>query len=128
MDPLKTEPSAKKFGTAGCKRKDTQGDINLTTGKNRSGSCCNGECRVRGGLRLTRGCAATFGGKGRGERAAIAGELTGAYLLERMDRTFSKWWLSRVTPFRDVLPEKLVAEREAMERQQEYNRNYADFL
>src|SRR6185436_1617225 len=45
-----------------------------------------------------------------------------------MDRTFSKWWLSRVTPFRDVLPEKLAAEREAMERQQDYNRNYAEFL
>jgi hypothetical protein len=45
-----------------------------------------------------------------------------------MDKTFSKWWLSRVGPFRDVLPDKLAAEREAMERQQDYNRNYADFL
>lgn len=30
--------------------------------------------------------------------------------------------------FRDVVPDKLTAEREAMERQQEYNQNYAEFL
>jgi len=45
-----------------------------------------------------------------------------------LDKSFAKWWLSRVTPFRDVPAEKLQAEREAMEHQQEYNRNYADFL
>ncbi len=33
-----------------------------------------------------------------------------------------------MTPFRDVPAEKLQAEREAMENQQDYNRNYADFL
>src|SRR5581483_943366 len=36
--------------------------------------------------------------------------------------------LKRVQPFCDVPPEKLVAEREAVERQQEYNRNYQEFL
>src|SRR6266542_3081513 len=45
-----------------------------------------------------------------------------------LDKTFSKWWLGRVVPFRDVAPEKLAAEREAMAQQQEYNRNYEDFL
>ncbi len=45
-----------------------------------------------------------------------------------MDKRFVKWWLARVAPFRDVPPEKLLAERAAMERQQDYNRNYADFL
>ena len=45
-----------------------------------------------------------------------------------IDGSFAKWWLARVGPFRDVPPEKLLAEREAMARQQEYNRNYADFL
>jgi hypothetical protein len=45
-----------------------------------------------------------------------------------LDKAFAKWWLSRVTPFRDVPPEKLSAEREAMERQQEYNQHYAEFL
>jgi len=45
-----------------------------------------------------------------------------------LDKSFSKWWLGRVTPFRDVPGDKLTAEREAMARQQEYNRNYADFL
>src|SRR5205809_1544936 len=45
-----------------------------------------------------------------------------------LDKTFAKWWLSRVVPFRDVAPEKLAAEREAMAQQQEYNRNYEDFL
>ena len=45
-----------------------------------------------------------------------------------IDKTFAKWWLGRVRPFKDVPPEKLSAEREAMEMQQEYNRNYADFL
>ncbi|HEX8522483.1 MAG TPA: hypothetical protein VF669_09530 [Tepidisphaeraceae bacterium] len=45
-----------------------------------------------------------------------------------MEKSFSKWWLRRVSNFRDVVPEKLAAERAAMERQQDYNRNYADFL
>jgi hypothetical protein len=45
-----------------------------------------------------------------------------------LDKAFTQWFVSRVTPFRDVPPEKLSAEREAMRRQQEYNRNYADFL
>ena len=45
-----------------------------------------------------------------------------------LDKPFAKWWLSRVVPFRDVAPEKLAAEREAMAQQQEYNRNYEDFL
>ena len=45
-----------------------------------------------------------------------------------IDKTFAKWWLGRVRPFKDVPPEKLSAEREAMEMQQEYNRNYAAFL
>ncbi|HEX8325863.1 MAG TPA: hypothetical protein VF595_18305 [Tepidisphaeraceae bacterium] len=44
------------------------------------------------------------------------------------DKTFSKWWLTRVVPFVDVPPEKLAAEREAVERQQEYNDNYHAFL
>ena len=63
-----------------------------------------------------------------GKEHVLAGPFIPPYLLNWMDRTFSKWWLSRVTPFRDVLPEKLAAEREAMERQQDYNRNYAEFL
>lgn len=45
-----------------------------------------------------------------------------------LDKSFTKWWLSRVQPFKDVPSEKLAAEREAMENQQEYNRHYADFL
>src|SRR5829696_1153208 len=45
-----------------------------------------------------------------------------------LDKSFAKWWLGRVVPFRDVAPEKLAAEKEAMAQQQEYNRNYADFL
>lgn len=45
-----------------------------------------------------------------------------------LDKSFVKWWIGRVEPFRDVTSEKLAAEREAMERQQDYNRNYADFL
>lgn len=45
-----------------------------------------------------------------------------------LDKSFIKWWLARSTPFRDVAPEKLAAEREAIERQQDYNRNYAEFL
>jgi hypothetical protein len=45
-----------------------------------------------------------------------------------LDKSFAKWWLGRVGPFKDVAPEKLAAEREAMESQQEYNRNYTEFL
>lgn len=44
------------------------------------------------------------------------------------DKPFAKWWFGRVQPFKDVPPEKLEAEREAMQQQQEFNRNYADFL
>src|SRR5580692_644949 len=45
-----------------------------------------------------------------------------------LDKSFVKWWLNRVTPFREVLPEKLLAEREAVERLSDYNQNYAEFL
>src|SRR5881275_2643902 len=45
-----------------------------------------------------------------------------------LDRSFAKWWLQRVGPFIDVPPEKLAAERDAMERQQEFNQNYERFL
>src|SRR4051812_2555221 len=45
-----------------------------------------------------------------------------------LDKPFANWWLARVQPFRDVPPEKLSAEREAMARQQDYNQNYAEFL
>ena len=45
-----------------------------------------------------------------------------------LDKTFSKWWLTRVRPFKDVPPEKLAAEHEAIQMQQDYNRNYKDFL
>src|SRR6476660_1725492 len=44
------------------------------------------------------------------------------------DMSLNKWWIQRVAPFTNVVPEKLAAEREAIEKQQEYNRNYADFL
>lgn len=45
-----------------------------------------------------------------------------------MDKAFCEWWLGRVRPYRDVVPEKLAAEREAVRRQQEFNENYASFL
>ena len=45
-----------------------------------------------------------------------------------IDKAFAKWWLSRAVPFRDVPQEKLAAEREAMQSQQDYNQNYAEFL
>jgi hypothetical protein len=45
-----------------------------------------------------------------------------------LDKNFAKWWLSRVIPFRDVASEKLMAEREAVERLSEFNQNYAEFL
>lgn len=44
-----------------------------------------------------------------------------------MDKTFTKWFFTRAVVFRDVPPEKLAAEREAMEAQQQYNDNYAEF-
>ncbi len=45
-----------------------------------------------------------------------------------IDKSFAQWFLTRVEPFRDVPPEKLAAEREAMSKQQEFNNHYADFL
>lgn len=45
-----------------------------------------------------------------------------------LDKPFVRWWLGRVQPFVDVRPDKLAAEREAMERQQEFNQNYDAFL
>lgn len=45
-----------------------------------------------------------------------------------MDKDFTKWWLGRVLPFREVPGEKLAAEHDAMRMQQEYNNNYANFL
>ncbi len=45
-----------------------------------------------------------------------------------MEKAFLKWFLGRVQPFTDVPAEKLAAEREALEKQQDYNRNYAEFL
>ena len=44
-----------------------------------------------------------------------------------LDKPFAKWFLSRVQPFIDVPSEKLAAERDAIERQQDYNNNYASF-
>ncbi|HEY7090174.1 MAG TPA: hypothetical protein VH518_18905 [Tepidisphaeraceae bacterium] len=44
------------------------------------------------------------------------------------DKTFAKWWLTRVVPFSEVPPEKLAAEREAVKRQQEFNHHYDEFL
>jgi len=45
-----------------------------------------------------------------------------------LDKTFTKWFLARIEPFREVVAEKLSAEREAMARQRDYNQNYAEFL
>jgi hypothetical protein len=50
------------------------------------------------------------------------------YPLRMLEKSFSKWWLSRVGPFRDVAPEKLAAEREAVQRLADYNQNYVEFL
>lgn len=44
------------------------------------------------------------------------------------DKSFAKWWLKRVGPFAEVPPEKLLAEHEAVERQQQFNQNYDEFL
>src|SRR5438874_10227958 len=49
-------------------------------------------------------------------------------LCHMLDKSFAKWWLGRVVPFKDVAPEKLAAEREAMASQQQYNHNYENFL
>ena len=49
-------------------------------------------------------------------------------MRKMLDKTFTKWFLTRVKPFCDVVPEKLSAEREAMARQQDYNAHYAEFL
>ncbi|HEX8340515.1 MAG TPA: hypothetical protein VF624_06360 [Tepidisphaeraceae bacterium] len=45
-----------------------------------------------------------------------------------LDKPFVKWWLSRVSPYADVPAEKLAAEREAIEQQQQYNENYHSFV
>jgi hypothetical protein len=45
-----------------------------------------------------------------------------------LDKTFARWWIDRVQPFREVPPDKLAAEREAVDRQQEFNSNYDAFL
>jgi hypothetical protein len=45
-----------------------------------------------------------------------------------VDESFARWWLGRIQPFRDVTPDKLAAEREAVQRQQDYNQHYAEFL
>src|SRR5216110_1520021 len=64
-----------------------------------------------------------------GATATLAPRRSRLYCFSQMlDRTFAKWWLQRVGPFIDVPPEKLAAERDAMERQQEFNQNYERFL
>jgi hypothetical protein len=45
-----------------------------------------------------------------------------------LDKTFAKWWLARVRKFKEVTPEKISAEHEAIQMQQDYNRNYKVFL
>lgn len=45
-----------------------------------------------------------------------------------MDKAFLQWFLGRVEAYRDVPAEKLAAEREAMQLQQQHNQNYAEFL
>ena len=45
-----------------------------------------------------------------------------------LDKSFAKWWLGRVGPYKDVPADKLAAEREATEKQQEFNDNYGTFL
>ena len=48
--------------------------------------------------------------------------------MNNMDKAFVKWFQTRIEPYRDVTPEKLAAEREAMQLQEEHNRNYEQFL
>jgi len=50
------------------------------------------------------------------------------YPVVMLEKSFSNWWLTRVRPFKDVTPDKLAAEQEAVRSQQDYNRHYADFL
>jgi len=45
-----------------------------------------------------------------------------------LDADFTQWWLGRVEPFVEVPDDKLAAEREAVERQKDYNENYTNFL
>src|SRR3954451_3293090 len=45
-----------------------------------------------------------------------------------LDKSFVKWFMARGGPFADVPPEKLLVGQEAGRREQDYNRNYADFL
>lgn len=45
-----------------------------------------------------------------------------------LDKSFAKWWLGRVHPYVEVPEEKLIAEREAVERLKDYNDNYLQFL
>lgn len=45
-----------------------------------------------------------------------------------LDKNFANWWFTRAEAFRDVSPDKLAAEREAMLKQGEYNGHYADFI
>jgi len=52
----------------------------------------------------------------------------GIIIPAMLDKAFAQWWLARIAPFKDVPPEKLQADREAMSRQHEYNDNYQAFL
>lgn len=45
-----------------------------------------------------------------------------------IDKDFMEWWIGRIGPHRDVAPEKLQADQEAVRRLQEFNRNYTEFL
>jgi hypothetical protein len=58
----------------------------------------------------------------------LADRLFKPYPAGMVEKSFAKWWLGRVMPFRDVPVEKLTAEREAISKQKEYNQNYRDFL
>ena len=52
---------------------------------------------------------------GRGHTRPLPRPRVGHTLCRIMlDKSFAKWWLGRVTPYKDVPPEKLSAEREAM--------------
>lgn len=44
------------------------------------------------------------------------------------DKEFTKWWITRLEPYADVAPEKLAAEREAVQKLKQYNDNYTRFL
>src|SRR5690606_38501633 len=60
---------------------------------------------------------------------AMAAPACAAYHAASMfDKPFVKWWFTRVTPFVEVPPDKLAAEREAIARQQTYNENYHKFM